>query len=243
MFSIIGHILECVKIFMEGDTYWVHYVLSPIKQILLSGSLGGNLPLWFLPSLLAVQLLYTKMHKLMRDEWIVVLSLIVAYTLYSLNICKPLYFGNVSLGLSVFAFGHVMREFQYKREVFIIASIIYLTLIFLAVGSIDFRSNGADKDGYLLPVLFSMCGCIVITKTFRVFDWNNSVLKYIGERSMSFYVLHWLVILSCWIIKLSFDLSDNVTFFWLTIVSCCVVLPLITELLMKYKIRILLGIR
>lgn len=75
VFSLVGHLLQCVKMFMEGDTNWVHYILSPIKLIILSGSVGGNLPLWFLTSLLAVQLMYTWLHKYVRDEWIVLLSL------------------------------------------------------------------------------------------------------------------------------------------------------------------------
>lgn len=235
VFSLIGHLLQCVKMFMEGDTNWVHYVLSPLKQILLSGSLGGNLPLWFLPSLLAVQLLYTKLHKLMRDEWMVVLTLVVAFTLHEMRICKPLYIGNVSLGLAVFAFGHIMRELQYKRKIFILSGVIYLTLLFMTVGSIDFRANGAGKESYLLPVLFSLCGCIIINNIFRLSRWRIGVLKYVGERSMAFYVLHWLVLMLCRICKLSFDLSDSMTNFWLMAISCCVILPLATESLMRSK--------
>lgn len=60
--------------FVEGDTNWVHYVLTPIKQILLSGSLAGNLPLWFLPSLLAVQLIYAELHKKLQDAWIIIIG-------------------------------------------------------------------------------------------------------------------------------------------------------------------------
>lgn len=99
MFSFVGHLLQCVKMFMEGDTNWVHYILSPVKQIMLS-------------------------------------------------------------------------------------------LLILSVGSIDFRANGMGKESYMLPVLFSLCGCIVINNLFRKGQWRIGVLEYVGERAISFYVLH-----------------------------------------------------
>ena len=190
VFSLVGHILQCVRMFMDGDTNWVHYVLSPFKQIMLSGSVGGNLPLWFLPSLLAVQLLYTWLRKHVSDEWILLLSVAVAYALHAMDVSKPLYIGNVSLGLAVFAFGHAMRALQYKRLVFVLCSIVYLLLLILSVGSIDFRANGMGKESYMLPVLFSLCGCIVINNLFRKGQWRIGVLEYVGERAISFYVLH-----------------------------------------------------
>lgn len=229
--------------FMEGDTNWVHYVLSPIKQVVLSGSVGGNLPLWFLPSLLAVQLMYTYLHKYVRDEWIVLLSLAVAYELHAMDINNLLYIGNVSLGLAVFAFGHAMRELQYKRLVFVLCGIVYLLLLILSVGSIDFRANGVGKESYMLPVFFSLCGCIVINNLFRKGQWRIWTLKYVGERAMSFYVLHWLVLLTCRIVLTSGGSHDRLTFLWVSILSCCVILPLVTEALMKSKYRFLLGMR
>ena len=235
--------MQCVKLFMEADTNWVHYILSPIKQVMLSGSVGGNFPLWFLPSLLAVQLMYTWLRKYVRDEWIVLLSLTVAYALHAMNVTKPLYIGNVSLGLSVFAFGHVMRELQYKRLVFVLCGIVYLLLLILSVGSIDFRVNGVGKESYLLPVMFSLCGCIVINNLFRKGQWRILILKYVGERAMSFYVLHWLVLLTCRIVLSLCGTNDRMTFLWVSILSCCVVLPIVTETLMRSKYRFILGLR
>lgn len=243
VFSLVGHLLQCVMMFMEGDTNWVHYLFSPIKQIMLSGSVGGNLPLWFLPSLLAVQLMYTWLHKYLRDEWILLLSMAIAYALHAMNVSKPLYIGNVSLGLAVFAIGHALRELQYKRMVFVLCGIVYLLLLILSVGSIDFRVNGVGKESYLLPVMFSLCGCIVINNLFRKGQWRIWVLKYVGERAMAFYVLHWLVLLACRIVLTLCGTNDRMTFLWVSILSCCVVLPLVTEVLMRSKYRFVLGLR
>ena len=243
VFSLVGHLLQCVKMFVRGDTNWVHYILSPIKQVVLSGSVGGNLPLWFLPSLLAVQLLYTWLRKHVSDEWILLLSVAVAYALHAMDVSKPLYIGNVSLGLAVFAFGHAMRALQYKRLVFVLCGIVYLLLVILSVGSIDFRVNGVGKESYLLPVMFSLCGCIVINNLFRKGQWRSGVLKYVGERAMSFYVLHWLVLLTCRIVLSLCGTNDKMMLLVVSILSCCVILPLVTEALMKTKYRFVLGMQ
>ena len=105
----------------------------------------------------------------------------VAYALHAMNVTKTLYIGNVSLGLAVFAFGHAMRELQYKRMVLVLCGIVYLLLVILSVGSIDFRVNGVGKESYLLPVMFSLCGCIVINNLFRKGQWRSGVLKYVGK--------------------------------------------------------------
>lgn len=160
-----------------------------------------------------------------------------------MDISKPLYIGNVSLGLAVFAIGHVMRELQYKRLVFVLCGIVYILLLILSVGSIDFRANGVGKDSYMLPVLFSLNGCIVINNLFRKGQWRIWILKYVGERAMSFYVLHCLVLLTCRIVLTSCGSHDRLTFLWESIISWCVVLPIVTEVMMRSRYRFVLGLR
>ena len=136
-----------------------------------------------------------------------------------------------------------MRELQYKRMVLVLCGIVYLLLLILSVGSIDFRVNGVGKESYLLPVLFSLCGCIVINNLFRKVQWRIWILKYVGERAMSFYVLHWLVLLTCRIVLTSCGSHDRLTFLWVSILSCSVILPIVTEALMRTKYRFVLGLR
>lgn len=37
IFSIIGHLCFCIRLFVERDYNWVHYVLSPFKALLRYG--------------------------------------------------------------------------------------------------------------------------------------------------------------------------------------------------------------
>lgn len=61
VFSLLGYILYLVTIFINGDRNWIHYLLTPIKEIVLAGSFGANDILWFLTSLFCVQFLYNEL--------------------------------------------------------------------------------------------------------------------------------------------------------------------------------------
>lgn len=234
VYSAIGHLLKCVQMLVSGDLDWVHYVLTPIKQILTLGSTGGNLPLWFLPSLLAVQVLYALLRKRIGDVWIVIVGLLMAYMLHVLDVHKPLYVANISLGLSVYGFGHLMRQYQYKKYVFALACVTYLAILFMIQNSIDFRTNMVNGGNYLAAVLFALVGCVVINNLFKRMPFRISVLEWIGKRSMNFYVMHWLVLLLCSII---FPYTG-----WamlaVMVVACVVVLPMVDYMLSRTTLKI-----
>ena len=222
IYGTIGHLLKCVQVFAEGDRNLVHYVLSPFKQIVLEGSVSGNMALWFLPSLLAVQALYALLRKRLGDVWIVIAGLLVAYMLYAIGFHKPLYVANISLGLSVYGFGHLMRNVQYEKYVFALTGIAYLAIMFMMQSTIDFRTNMLHGDNYPVAVLFALSGCVVINNLFKRMPFRICVLEWIGKRSMNFYVMHWLVLLACSII---FPYTGW-TMMAVMVVACVVVLPM-----------------
>lgn len=45
IYSIIGYLVYVVCIYIQGDRNWIHFVLTPIKSLLLTGSISGNPPL------------------------------------------------------------------------------------------------------------------------------------------------------------------------------------------------------
>lgn len=128
VYSIIGHIIYCTRIYFEGDTNWIHYVLSPIKQILMCESLLGNTPLWFLLSLFMVQLIYIIIRNKIKDELIFMMGSLFAFIIYLTDINITLLFSNTSLGLAFYAIGHKLRERQYSWRFMITSLIIYLYL-------------------------------------------------------------------------------------------------------------------
>ena len=229
IFGAIGHGMTCVQLYIQGDKIWYHYILSPIKCILNQGAPIGNLALWFLPSLFAVQLLYSLMRKRMRDEWIVLIGLTIAYSVFIFEIKRPFYLGNIPLGLAVYSFGHLLKTKQYTRLIFILALLVYLVTLFLHPYSLDFRANRIGNGYYLIAVISSLVGCILINNIFKRKIVHINFLKWIGNNSMNFYVMHWLVLYACSSI---IDVSGW-GLFAIMITSCIIILPIMSVLYNK----------
>lgn len=232
VFTLLGHIFQMVIMFVEGDTNWVHYVLSPIKQILLYGSLRGNSPLWFLFSLLLVQLIYNYLARKWTniDIGIFIGSLFVAFLLNMIDIPYiPLYIANVFLGICCYSFGHLMRDRQFSKYVICLSIAIFLLLWKMTYAHVDFRINQVSNDSnYLLVVLWSFSGCMVINNVFKRLP-NIRVLQYYGKYSMEFYVLHWLMLYVCLFVnKYVFQLGDYAMFFSM-LISCVILLPFVIQ--------------
>ena len=60
LFWCIGFVIHDLILYIDGDKYWVHYLLSPIKQTICDGGTNnGVLPMWFLVTLFGVRVLST----------------------------------------------------------------------------------------------------------------------------------------------------------------------------------------
>lgn len=229
IFGAIGHGITCIQLLMQGDDIWYHYILSPIKCILIQGAPIGNLALWFLPSLFAVQLLYSLMRKRMRDEWIILIGLTIAYSVFIFEIKRPFYLGNIPLGLAVYSFGHLLKTKQYTRLIFIVALLLYFSILFMHPYSLDFRANRISNGYYLIAVISSLAGCILINNIFKRKKVHINFLEWIGNNSMNFYVIHWLVLYAC---SLIID-DTGWGLFTIMITSCFIILPIISVLYKK----------
>ena len=226
IFSVIGHLIKCVQLMILGDFNIGSSLYYPIKQLFLAGAVSGNMALWFLPTLFVVQVLYAKLSRNITDGCIIVISLVIAYSLFKMNIVEPVYLGNMSLGLAVYAFGHMMKDYQYKCPVFTFAVFIYFAVLLFEPSRIDFRVNDCCIGYYFLAFAFSLSACIAINNLFRRLNFRIGFLEWIGKRSMNFYVMHWIVLLS---ISIVFSASGWTKFFALMI-GCIVILPILDKL-------------
>lgn len=218
---------------LEGDINWCrHFFTSPIASMILAGSINGNAPLWFLLSLLGVQLLFNGLvgHKC-SPLLIFWGGLILAFLIYLWK-CKycPLYLGNMSLGLSCYSMGYLLRDKQFDRRLLAICLLIYL-LSLLYPMRIDFRYNRlVSPEGiYLLGVAFSLAGCIVINNFFKKIG-RLRLLALIGRYSMKFYLWHWIMLIICRIIVVRIWHLDNEILFYSMLFACLLVMPLVIRL-------------
>lgn len=171
----------------------MHYVLTPIKELVLGGSVGGNDVLWFLTTLFFVQIVYNELiMRRAKSCVVVVAALFVACLLNRYSVGKPAYLANGALGLACYAFGDIMRTRQYSKAVFGVCFLVWLSVMLFAPSHIDLRTNCLSEGGnYLCALAFSLSGCIVVNNVFRHLR-DIPLLGYVGRDSMPFYVMHML---------------------------------------------------
>lgn len=201
VYSFIGYVVDCLGKYISGDREWEHYILVPIKDLLLRGSISGNLPLWFLFSLYCVQVIFNELYiRQFRPIYIFYGGLLLASLAYNLGLKYPYYLSTVSLGLAAYSFGYTFREWQYTKKCLFISSALYLVIFILYPSFIDFRDNSLNDGGnYMLAVVFSLSGCIVFNNIFRKLP-NCIFLQFIGKNAMEYYVIHWIILNICYVL-------------------------------------------
>lgn len=226
-FSSLGYVIHIVSIYFSGDRNWIHYILTPMKELVLGGSIGGNDVLWFLTSLFLVQVLFNEMTmKNIKAPYVAIGGIIIAYLCHFLHIDKPAYLANVALGISMYSLGFMWKESQFTASSMSIATIIYISIMLIHPSHIDLRTNVLYGNGiFLLAIAFSISGCIVINNFFKHIP-KIPILHYIGKESMVFYVTHMLILellpLKHW------NISGEIAFAIMCI-SCLIFPPLIKK--------------
>lgn len=164
IFSLLGYIIHTSVMYMSGDRNWKHYLLTPAKELLLGGSIGGNDVLWFLTSLFMVQFLFNKLMKQKVPITCIAMGgLTVAFLCQLIHIEKPAYLANVSIGISLYTLGYLWKEKQFYKKYESMAIALYLGIMIIWPSHIDLRNNTLYGNSiYILAIVFSISGCIVI---------------------------------------------------------------------------------
>lgn len=167
----------------------MHYVLTPIKELVLGGSIAGNDVLWFLTSLFMVQVIFNELKTRNVKSWLIVtVAISIAVVCHLFDITKPAYLANVSIGIALYSLGYMLRDIQYDMKIFGVAFAAYIAIMLIEPSHIDLRTNTLNENGcYILALLFSICGCITVNNIFKHIP-HLPFLTYIGKNSMDFYV-------------------------------------------------------
>ena len=230
IFSIIGHLCFCIRLFVERDYNWVHYVLSPFKGLLRYGCVAGNEPLWFLLSLFVIRVLYTLCANY-KIHFVIVLfvTALVGFlcNLYA-PITEPRYLGNVSTGLFFFTMGNWLsnRTLEVDGKIqFIIAITLILYIVYPS--AVDLFYNKVLYGNYFIWMIHSVLCIITINYLFRRYPMIDVVgLKYVGRDSMIYFVIHRLIIYSVqsFFIYLGYG-EINIPEFWTALILSIIILP------------------
>lgn len=241
IFTLIGHSLYCIKMYIEGDTQFSHYIISPIRSLLLSGSTGGNLPLWFLSTLSLVNILFLFTHKHFKLTCIVFIIIPFLINFFQLK-NLPLYLSNTCTGIFFYGMGYYLKTLQYNKFIFIISGIGYILLYIYIPSIVDMRSNSLLCGNYIIWIISSMLGIIFINNIFKRFTFLNLLpLSSIGRNSMSYYATHWIVLTLILIMAIIVNITDAWSLFMTMFISCMTLLPLINLFLQKKPLKFIIG--
>lgn len=232
VYSLIGHIVECIKLFVNGDLNWKHYLLTPFKEFVCTGSVTGNQPLWFLFSLFIVQLLFNELFvRKTKPILILLLSLLIPIVLFYCGDNNLfIYLANVPLGMAAYTCGYMIKEKQFEKSFFFPALMIYLGVMLLQPSHLVFRSNTLNSGGhYLLAIAFSLSACVVFNNVFKKRP-NCSWLQFIGKNSMTYYVTHWIILNICSLVMINGFHCQNLWVFVVMAMSCLIIPTLIIKL-------------
>lgn len=247
-FSVIGQVVFCIGLLIQGDTNWVHYVNFP-KSLLSTGALFANYPLWFLLSLFIVKTIYNRITSRISDYYVIAIALAIAITCNYFGIDTPRYLPNCALGLAFFVLGLRLKSIQYfSNRLFLIAVLLYVAS-FVFPSRIDMFPNTLLMGNYVLALLYALSGIIVIDRVARSTPPHTykiliiRVLANIGKDSMNYYVLHWIILMTVRIIVLDVMQIEkcNIVYPISMIVACAVFLPLMSHLVNNTRLKVLIG--
>lgn len=160
VFSIVGYIVWIIRQLVVLDYNRQTFIIDPINELLYTGTLPGNVALWFLPSLLATQLIF---HILItggaKPLFVLFVCISITTILYYTKSEFPYYCANIPLGLAAYSFGYMIREYQYNVTLFCVASICYMGILIFIPSVINFRENDMIGNGnYFLAIFFLSLG-------------------------------------------------------------------------------------
>lgn len=237
VYSLIGHVVECFKLYANDDYNWKHYLLTPFKEFLFNGSIVGNQPLWFLFSLFFVKVICNELYQWkFKPILLFCVGCAISAIFYYMN-CKglPIYFVNIPLGIGIYSLGYVMRERQFNKVVLFVSFILYFGIMIICPSHLIFGANSLNNGGsYGLAIVYSVTGCIFFNNLFRKIP-NSTVLQFVGKNSMTYYVVHWIVINICWLFLIIVYPVSGVIVFIVMLMSCFIIPTIIIKF--KSKIR------
>ena len=200
LFWCIGFGVSAVKYYFHGDTNWIHYVLTPFKgTLLVSGSNGGALPMWFLVTLLLVRSLSPFVLKICDGKgWVIcgIIGTVLCFIngRYGRGFIHPYYISNFFPAMFFYGLGFYMKERQFNKVVFTIAVVVY-AVSFIWPSNLDFQANSATRGNALSWLIYATAGIVVFNCVSKSISHAVMPFTAIGRDSMWWFLAHWPILI------------------------------------------------
>lgn len=243
VYALVGQIILTICLLMENVVSLKPYLYSPVRSLILGGCVGGNTPLWFIPSLFVVQCVAAWL--LSKKNWTclwAVVSIVLGYGFYLIDFeLMPTYIESAFGGLFFFCMGNWLKDWQYKWWVSVLCVVATIAVMWFGLSGFGVRGNGVERGNYFVGALASLVGCVGINGLMR---WLQPyircyVLQYVGRNAMTIYVTHWIVLLLSMRLVATdlLHIYDRQMLLWIGGLSCIIVIPIYTKILKYVKTR------
>jgi hypothetical protein len=199
--------------------------------------------MWFLLSLFAVKTIFNFIYRLnksliFRVGLILCLSVVwiaVLFVPIKGEVFHPLYFSNVSSGLAYFSLGYLLRNYKPSDRALILFSLMYVILLFVQPIQMDMRA-GKCLSPWWLYVPQSLLGILAINGIARMWLNRQNLFSRIGQDSMAYYCLHWIIIVA---VSIFFPAKTgcNFAFFFALVGANMVGLPLLNYAIKQSRFK------
>ena len=234
------------------------WYLAPIKFLIDVRSFLGNEPLWFLLSLFIAKVVYNYCfnNKVLTWIWITVSVVVPSGFYYAEFISLPIVSHSL-LGFFFFHCGYQLREKQYLAKLFITSIGFYLAIVVFSPTFVGMYRNGlVFGDCYLIYFPYAFVAIIVCNNIFRYFAPSRcnkisqiihiqqitTILESVGRNSMNYLVTHWILLLIIKTIMVNFlGVNNSWTKFWVMVIACILILPLLSRVLNHPHFDIVMG--
>ena len=244
-FSIIGQLFVWIDLVIAGNDHWLHE--SPVEWLIMSGTIPGNMALWFLLSLFIVKTAYNAIAvrwRSVNDYLLAAVAVCAAFLCHFYDIDNPRYLANCMLGLAFFILGSKLRKLQYGKYIFAAAAVVYAISI-VYPSRIDMFQNLLMTGYYFAAVVASLAGIIVINFVSKAVCNKTSIcnlmvvrcISQIGRDSMNYYVTHWILLIAVKIIFMDIlGYTQGWTYFWIQLAVAVCILPIVSHAINNSRI-------
>lgn len=187
---------------------------------------------------------YLRVKVGLRPIHIIISSFIVAYLLWYLFLERNYIFwvGAIACNMVFFAAGDLMRKKQYGTIPTVLSLIVVITLACLNINYLSWRTNGGWQEysvtSYILSYIISLASIILVNNLIRLIPRKmmaNSFVTRIGQQSMSWFLLHHLILTWCVFICEAFGFDKTVS--WTPLVAIAaifLIIPPTERLILRY---------
>lgn len=194
LYSLIGHICYCGICYLQGNFHLS--TLVPYYSLLMEGSIPGNLPLWFLLTLFACRIIFNFLQKKEVSVYLIAfVSLLFAFGLHLIGFKHPFYIASTLIGLFFMSVGYVCSNKTNENSPILLICLLIYVLSQWFPSFVGMRSNHLYYGVYILWILYSVCGIVLMNFVGYKFLNNTKLLSFLGKYSMEIYCLHWIPLL------------------------------------------------